>query len=210
MASLINRLKSLQEETPVELTDLSGLTLAELSKEKIAFGQKHMGETFETAWEDQMWINFMVTKYGSSKVLAHRKLIKFVELKVEAHEKHKQAIPIELKVEAHEKHKQAIPILPPRESRDGYTDETSDHSGSKYIQPKAKVRPSGRSHEPPILVDGDEELEFEMYNSGTMDQPPLSQDPDFQAMQQRLLHMEDALTKVIRHLEDKTSEQSQP
>ena len=194
MASLINRLKSLQEETPVELTDLSGLTLAELSKEKIAFGQKHMGETFETAWEDQMWINFMVTKYGSSRVLAHRKLIKFVELKVEAHEKHKQA----------------IPILPPRESRAGYTDETSDHSGNKYVQPKAKVRPTVRSQEPPILVDGDEELEFEMCNSGITDHPPLSQDPDFQAMQQRLLHMEDALTKVIRHLEDKTSDQSQP
>ena len=64
-------------------------------------------------------------------------------------------------------------------------------------------------HGPPIEVDGEEELEFEMYNSGIMDHQPLSQDPDFQAMQQRSLHMEDALTKVIRHLEDKTSEQTQ-
>jgi hypothetical protein len=57
-------------------------------------------------------------------------------------------------------------------------------------------------------MDGDEELEFAMYNSGIMDNPPLSQDPDFQAVQQRLLHMDDALTKVIRHLEDKTSDQN--
>ena len=51
---------------------------------------------------------------------------------------------------------------------------------------------------------------FEMYNSGTMDQQPLSQDPDFLVMQQRMLNMEDALTKVIRHLEDKAGDQTQP
>jgi hypothetical protein len=43
-----------------------------------------------------------------------------------------------------------------------------------------------------------------------MDPPPLSQDPDFQAVQQRLLNMEDALTNVIRHLEDRAVDQNQP
>ena len=177
----------------MELTDLSGLTVSELAKEKVSFGQKHMGDTFETAWEDQQWISFMVSKYGSSKVMSHRRLIRYVELKVEEHEKAQQA----------------IPILPPKESRAGYSGETSGHSGGRFIQPKAKTRPTMQFHGPLIEVDGEEELEFEMYNSGITDHQPLSQDPDFQAMQQRLLHMEDALTKVIRHLEDKTSEQTQ-
>lgn len=193
MASLLNRLKNLQEETPVVLTDLSGLTLEELAKEKVSFGQKHMGDTYETAWEDQQWINFMVSKYGSSKVLSHRRLIRYVELKVEEHEKTQQV----------------IPLLPPRESQAGYTDVTEGHSGNRFTQPKAKARPVVMSREPPIPLDGEDELEFEMYNSGIMDQPPLSQDPDFLAMQQRMLNMEDALTKVIRHLEDKAGDQTQ-
>ena len=52
--------------------------------------------------------------------------------------------------------------------------------------------------------------EFEMYSSGTIPPvpTPLSQDPDFQAMTERMLHMETALTKVIRHLEDQTEKKT--
>ena len=82
--SLLARLKAVQTEVEVPLTDLSQLTLAELKTEVVSFGQKHAEETFETAWEDQSWINFMVAKYGTSKVLSHRRLIRFVELMVEA------------------------------------------------------------------------------------------------------------------------------
>ena len=66
--SLLARLKAVQTEVEVPLTDLSQLTLAELKTEVVTFGQKHQGETYETAWEDQGWINFMVSKYGTSKV----------------------------------------------------------------------------------------------------------------------------------------------
>jgi hypothetical protein len=197
MASLINRLKTLQEETPVELPDLSALTLADLAKERVSFGQKHVGDTYEKAWEDQQWINFMVSKYGSSKVLTHRRLIRFVELKVEEHEQAQKA----------------IPVMPPRDSLAGYTDETSDHSGNRSILPKVQAQPAARYARytgPPVPVEEEAELEFEMYKTGIMDPPPLSQDPDFQAVQQRLLNMEDALTKVIRHLEDRAVDQNQP
>ena len=81
--SLLARLKAVQTEVEVPLTDLSQLTLAELKTEVVSFGQKHAGETFETAWEDQNWINFIVAKYGTSKVLSHRRLIRFMELMVE-------------------------------------------------------------------------------------------------------------------------------
>ena len=60
----------------------------------------------------------------------------------------------------------------------------------------------------------DEELqelaEFEIYSSGTIPPVPmpLSQDPDFQAMTKRMLHMETALTKVLCHLEDQTEKKT--
>ena len=50
--SLLARLKAVQTEVEVPLTDLSQLTLSELKTEVVSFGQKHAGETFETAWED--------------------------------------------------------------------------------------------------------------------------------------------------------------
>ena len=99
MSSLLNRLKGLQAEVDVPLTDLSHLSLTDLEQEKVSFGQKHLGHTFSQAWEDQQWINFMVSKYAESKVMSHRRLIRLVELKVEAHEA-AQAV---------------IPVLPPKE-----------------------------------------------------------------------------------------------
>ena len=91
--SLLNRLKALQVEVEMPLPDLSHLTLAELKSEVVTFGTKHQGDSYEKAWEDQGWISFMVTKYGSSKVLAHRRLIRYVELMVEKHEQTNKVCP---------------------------------------------------------------------------------------------------------------------
>ena len=100
----------------VPLTDLSHLSLTDLEQLKVSFGQKHLGHTFSQAWEDQQWINFMVSKYAESKVMSHRRLIRFVELKVEAHEA-VQAV---------------IPVLPPKESQASAA-ETANHSGRRFI-----------------------------------------------------------------------------
>ena len=197
--ALLDRLKNLQEPAKVPLTDLSGLTLEQMSQEKITFGQKHLGHTFETAWEDQQWINFMVSKYSSSTVLSHRKLMKFIELKVEKHEQDQMP----------------IPVLPAKESMASGYALTKGPSGSKYIPPTAKSKVLIPTHpEAPIPLDGDEELEFEMYNGGIMDSPlhlgetvPLNENPEFQVAQDRLLQMENALGKVIRHLENQAEQQ---
>ena len=151
MSSLLNRLKGLQAEVDVPLTHLSHLSLTDLEQEKVSFGQKHLGHTFSQAWEDQQWINFMVSKYAESKVMSHRRLIRFVELRVEAHEA-AQAV---------------IPALPPKQSQASAA-ETADHSGRRFIQPKAKAYAGGF----PVPTSAmDEELqelaEFEMYSSGT-------------------------------------------
>ena len=103
------------------------------------------------AWMDQGWINFMVSKYGNSKVLSHRRLIRFVELMVEQHEQQNVQ----------------VPALPPPESIDGGYAMIGEISGRRSIQAKAKARstiPSGAMA--PIPLDPEEELEFEMYNQG--------------------------------------------
>ena len=78
--SLTQRLKQLQQ--PIEeasLPDLTHLTLEDLHKEKVDFGNKHRGETFETAWKDQSWMEFISSHYSQSKHLPHRKVIRYIE-----------------------------------------------------------------------------------------------------------------------------------
>jgi hypothetical protein len=48
--------------------------------------------------------------------------------------------------------------------------------------------------------------ETEMYNSLTMVPAPVSQDPEFVAMRDRLMNLENALTKVVNHLETQALE----
>ena len=63
--------------------DLSHLTLEELSAEKIKFGEKHQGANMEHVWKtDPEWIKFMVNRYETSVKPEHRRLMKFVELKL--------------------------------------------------------------------------------------------------------------------------------
>ena len=45
-----------------------------------------------------------------------------------------------------------------------------------------------------------------MYQSESMIAQNLSESPEFQAMSQRLLHMENALQRVIGHLERQTDQ----
>jgi hypothetical protein len=192
--SLLARLKAVQTEVEVPLTDLSQLTLAELKTEVVSFGQKHQGETYETAWEDQGWINFMVSKYGTSKVLSHRRLIRFVELMVEHHERTSTR----------------VPVLPPPESVAGGYALIGELSRRRSIRARAKAKamstvPSGVTE--PIPLDQEEELEFEMFNQGTTATTPLHQDPEFTALQDRILNMENALGRVIKHLEDQIEKQ---
>jgi hypothetical protein len=45
-------------------------------------------------------------------------------------------------------------------------------------------------------------MAIEMFNQGTTATTPLHQDPEFTALQDRILNMENALGRVIQHLEN--------
>jgi len=192
--SLLSQLKALQTEVEVPLPDLSHLTLTDLKSEVVSFGSKHQGDSYEKAWEDQSWINFMVAKYGNSKVLSHRRLLRFVELMIEHHEQMNAQ----------------VPVLPPPESLAGSYTVISETSGHRSIRAKAKamhIAPSGASMDLPLDVE--EEQAFEMYNQGTTEATPYAQDPNVIALQERMLHMENALGRVIKHLEEQAEKNTQ-
>ena len=94
MSTLAQRLNRLQTPVQVEVEDLSHLSLEELSGETLSFGQKHAGKTFAEAWMDQEWVKFMVTKYSQSTKSAHRRFLRYVELKLDQHEQQQTGIPV--------------------------------------------------------------------------------------------------------------------
>ena len=129
---------------------------------------------------------------------SHRKFLRFVELMVQHHEE--QQMPVVVQTGLGSTEGSGRVVNPPRAK------------ANVKFQPKAKagVAPNSGYQEPTHFPLLDEELqeEIEMYNSLTMVPSPLSQSPEFSAMQERLLNLENALTKVVNHLETQAMEQA--
>lgn len=62
--------------------DLEGATLSELSKERVSFGEAKNGQTFEQAFQDAQWTQFILRRFEKSQTTSHRRFIRFVELKL--------------------------------------------------------------------------------------------------------------------------------
>eukprot|EP00434_Breviolum_minutum_P003306 symbB.v1.2.002908.t1/scaffold115.1/size320724/8 len=77
-----------QRQKDVEVQDIEKMTFEELSKEKVAFGTKMIGQDFETAFQDQGWVEWFVSRYETSQKASHRKFVKFVGMKLDQEEKH--------------------------------------------------------------------------------------------------------------------------
>jgi hypothetical protein len=173
---------------PVE--SLEHLTLSELATEVVSFGTKHQGKTYEEAWGDTEWVMFMLSKYQSSTKESHRRFIRFTELKIGAMEKN-QGIT----------HKD-VPILPNRGLQTA----------------RAKAKPMAKSLATPShtsLQDGEDEwdiehIEPEMYNPGIIDAPPMAMTEDLNALQKRMLNVENALSRVIHFIENQTMPNQEP
>lgn len=182
--ALVQRLKNLQVQANVEPLDLSHLQLEDLRQEKIAFGQKHHGKSFESVWNsDQVWITWVLQHYGSSTKGAHRKLVRYVEL-VERAEQQGNRILV----------KEDQP-------------EVSTKGFGKSYQAKPKSQPTRPIETTPILEEAraDEEDSFEM----VANQLAQNQQPDVQHLEARMLNLENALQRVISHLEDQALRQQE-
>ncbi|CAL1167081.1 unnamed protein product [Cladocopium goreaui] len=174
--SLSQCLRNLQIPTnTTELASLEHLTLEDLNQEVVTFGQKYMGCHFQDTWQDQEWVQFMVSRYQRSTKEGHRRYLRYVELKVETMEQQQSAIP-------------------PR----------SNPPTTVRGQAKAKAKASPVAPHHTSLPDGeaDWDIEPETYASLTMTGPNIYTQEDMRAIQDRMLHMENALSRVIRHIED--------
>ena len=182
----------MQMKETVQANDLDHLTRDQLSQEVIDFGSKHKGRTYLEAWtEDQDWVMFMVSRYQESMKLSHRKFLRFIDPQLTEHEKHQLPIPVMKKAAT------TMPIHTPKNAA------------------KAKAKASlAYATQVPIAsvptVDSEEEwLSGEMYGS---QQPTMSSDPmameNIQAMQERMLNMEQALGRVIQFIEEKNQQNS--
>ena len=93
--SLSQRLRNLQIPAMAATESLDHLTLEVLSSEVVSFGQKYSGSTYADTWQDQEWVHFMINRYQNSQKEAHRRYLKFVELKIESLEQTQMIIPRE-------------------------------------------------------------------------------------------------------------------
>lgn len=65
------------------LEEVDQMTLAQLSKEVIQFGEAKAGITFPEAFKDHTWTDWFVGRYEKSTKIVHRKYIKYVELRLD-------------------------------------------------------------------------------------------------------------------------------
>eukprot|EP00435_Cladocopium_sp_Y103_P048986 s1350_g14.t1 len=171
--------KCVPKEVNTDQENLDHLTLTDLAEETIAFGQKYKGCQYQETWQDQEWIQFMISRYQSSSKPEHRRFLKYVELQIEALEQ-------------------------------GQAPPSANQQGVIAPKAKAKVKAMAKSiataSVASSLPDGetDWDLEPEMYEPPTMSRLPMPQAEDVAALQQRMLNMEEALMRVIRHIEDQS------
>ena len=85
MSTLAAQFKALRKESKAEADRevLSKMSLEELANEKVAFGEAKKGCTFEKAFQDTQWTEFILNKYETSKKPEHQMYVKFVELKMQ-------------------------------------------------------------------------------------------------------------------------------
>lgn len=171
------------------------LTLEDLENEVITFGDVHQGHTYTQAWADQEWVRFMTSRYRKSTKEAHMRFLRFVELKVEAMEAEMLQRPIQPMPKAKGYPKAAAKSHPRNSARTS----PSAPNGANF-----DTLPNVISFDTTSLDgEGGMESENEMYETMITSLQAENRE-NVQALQARMLSMENALTRVINHLDTVT------
>ena len=85
MSDWTARLQKLQAAAPAEeVENIDHLTLEMLKMEKMTFGKSHLGRPFIEVWNTSPeWTKWFLQHYQSSNKLAHRKMIRFIQMMIE-------------------------------------------------------------------------------------------------------------------------------
>lgn len=165
------------------------------------FGSTHVGKSFEHMWNhEQSWITWFTPRYVKSSKLEHRLVIRFVEMEVALHESQGTTMPVLPSL------KDTMTLMPKTSENDlpgGYPKAKAKTSMAKA---STNTVPPGR----PSMTEHAEEFEFLMDEwSLQRDDWPDQAEPsvnqaDVQALQSRMLNLENALQQVITHLQGLT------
>ena len=82
--SLSSRIDRVLQGNPEGLEAFQQLSLAEMAETRVTFGKTHVGKTYEELWnQEKGWIKWFCKTYQDSTKEEHRKLLIYVEKKVE-------------------------------------------------------------------------------------------------------------------------------
>lgn len=162
-----------------EFEKVQHMTLEELSREQISFGNTYVGRPFPSMMANTRYVTWFVGNYKDSKKANHAKFIRYIQLYVADLEKNPQQV--KSKAAAKPK-KMAAP--PP-------------HQG--YYAEKALGPPT-----PPEISSEEEFDPMDPLPSGSWEEvdpsPSHVKNVEMQNMQERLHRMEEVMQQVLHHL----------
>lgn len=85
MSDWAKRLQRVQSEMhTVETESIDHMSCEDLQDEKVTFGKAHMGKKFSEVWEtSQDWVKWFLMHYQESSKVEHKKMIRYIKLKIE-------------------------------------------------------------------------------------------------------------------------------
>eukprot|EP00435_Cladocopium_sp_Y103_P029940 s3413_g7.t1 len=89
MSDWTQRLMRLQALMPPAAEEsVDHFTLEDLKATPMSFGKAHVGRSFETIWSGHPdWIKWFLRHYKTSPKFEHKKMIRFIQLRIEEAEK---------------------------------------------------------------------------------------------------------------------------
>lgn len=178
MSTLSMRLKALQVPGETPKFNFDHMSMKQLEDSVIDFGQAQLGLKYQEAWErHQDWVTWFINKYEKSAKESHQRFLHYVQLKIERAELDGTNIPL--------------------------------NAGPKTSAMKPKTKPKAaprQIYQAPVatMPNMEEEELFELLSAEEEMSIPAVEVPgnQVQHLETRMLHMEDALSRILAHLEN--------
>ena len=181
--SLSSRLdRVLSQGNPESVESFRTLAAAEMGESKVTFGRAHVGRTNEEMWRSEKgWIRWFAKTYASSQKEEHQKLLIYIETMVNQHETLYDMTPM-----------------------------TARETNQEVIRPRPKGQPKSKAAASPAQVMPMTSEIFEegeawepwdvMYNDVPTAAMISPQQEMIDALQSRVLNVENALTEILNHV----------
>ena len=177
--SLASRMDRVMAQTaPDGIAAFEQMTLEEMGNCKIAFGKAHVGKSYLEMWEqEKSWMKWFIRTYSDSQREEHKKLIIYVEKMVQ-----------QLEIS------NGLPTLEETETQQG------------IVQPRCKVHPKAKASahmtnqahfDAMTIMSEDPNDPWDVMEQIHTMPVTMQHQEDMNAMQNRVLAVENALTEIL-------------